>query len=245
MATTIPTRTPPPKIVPKLTSAPMRDCEETPIDVTTIVKIMIPVASLNDASTSIRVESFRGSRALRKISRTVAVSVGAIREEKTKAETSGSSAICQSRSPPTTVAIPTPTVASLRAGVKTARNSSYRIFIIVSKRRGGKTSPTKSPPPIRLPYNRLTLSIEERDEPAIATPKNQNDGIGSSGPTGDYGCREGDCEKGSDNELERCHGRHTGMIEILSLLAGLHMTSSSLISILRPTADQIVLGKMR
>ncbi len=40
-------------------------------------------------------------------------------------------------------------------------------------------------------------------------------------------------------------GPHTGMIEILSLLAGLHMTRSTLIRILRATADQLVLGKLR
>ena len=55
-----------------------------------MVKMVIPVASLNTASVSISVESFRGSFARLKISRTVAVSVGAMMLANRKDGRSGS-----------------------------------------------------------------------------------------------------------------------------------------------------------
>src|SRR5712692_3040269 len=123
-ATRRPTNAPPPKIVRKLVVAETSDNWETLSEVRIIVKTVIPVASLKAASVSIRVDSLRGSLALRKISSTVAVSVGEIIAAKRKEEVRGRLALCQRKSPPTTVAITTPIVASRRAGLATDLNSS-------------------------------------------------------------------------------------------------------------------------
>ena len=75
-ATPSPTAIPPPNRSMKVPAALKRGSWETVIEARTIVNIRMPVASLNAASVSSSVASFEGTLILRKISKTVAASVG-------------------------------------------------------------------------------------------------------------------------------------------------------------------------
>ena len=109
----------------------------------TTEKTTIPVASLRAASVSRSAESFAGTFTLLNISRTVAVSVGAMSAPKMNAVLRGSPARVQSARPATTVEITTPSVASARAGLMTDLSSLDLMFIIASKRSGGRIRATK------------------------------------------------------------------------------------------------------
>ena len=123
---------------------------ESPIDESTSVKMTMPVASLNAASVSISVESSEGTSARRNTSSTVTTSVGATIAANRKEAANDNPANCHRTSPPTIVAITTPTVARMTAGLITALKSGALMCIIASKIRGGTTRPTKSPPSTRV-----------------------------------------------------------------------------------------------
>ncbi len=78
--------------------------------------------------------------------------------------------MCQRTRPPAMVAIRKPMVARRSAGLGTDRNSSYRMLIVVSKRRGGRTKTTNRPPGMS-PVSRLTLRRVDSDELAMMRPK--------------------------------------------------------------------------
>src|SRR5579875_3100535 len=141
-ATTSPTRIPPAKIRMKLDAAWASEGLATLIEVRTMVKTTIAVASLNVASVSMSVASLEGTLALLKISSTVAESVGEIRAANRNETYTERPAIFQRTSPHTRVEIITPIVARATEGRITARRSLERMWIMASKISGGTINPT-------------------------------------------------------------------------------------------------------